>query len=292
VDYVPAPDEGTQGEWQWSTPGYFEAVGIPLLDGRTFQPSDTRDAPAVVVVSRALARRDWGEESPVGRQVVAFGGDTAAVIGVVGDVKHGSITDEANPTFYRPLSQVADATGTMRSMSLVIGTAGDPASLLDPVRGVLRTIDPSVPLSQVRTLDEVRSSSVAASRFALVLLTVFGALALLLAVIGIYGMLSYSVSRRRSEIGVRLALGAEPRDAVKLVVRQGLVMAAAGVVVGAVLTRLIGGVMSGLLYGVASQDPATQATVLAVFMAVALVACWLPATRAARVQPASALRSD
>jgi predicted permease len=292
VDYVPAPNEGTQAEWQWVMAGYFETAGIPLLDGRTFDPSDRRDTPSVVVVSRELARRYWGDASPVGRRVVAFGGDTAAVIGVVGDVRHAGVTAEANPTYYRVHSQITGAVGTMRSMSLVIGTDGDPASLVEPVRGVLRSVDPAVPLSQVRTLDDIRSASVAASRFSLILMSAFGGLALLLAVVGIYGMLSYSVSRRRPEIGVRMALGAEPRNAVRLVVRQCLVMAALGIVVGAGITWVVGDVMSGLLYGVAAQDPATLVAVPALFLSVALVACWIPAVRAARVQPASALRVE
>ena len=297
VEYVPAPNEGTQAEWQWATSGYFETAAIPLVEGRTFEPTDARDAPAVVVVSRALARRYWGEVSPLGSRVLAFGGDTAVVVGVVGDVRHGGVTAEANPTYYRPLSQVAvpgvpGPTGTMRSMSFVIGTDGDPGLLLEPVQSVLRTVDPAVPLSQVRTLDDLRSASVAASRFSLVLLSVFGGLALLLAVIGIYGMLSYAVSRRRPEIGVRMALGAEPRDAVRLVVRQGMVMAVAGIVVGAAVTWLVSDLMSDLLYGVTAQDPATLVAVPAIFISVALLACWVPAGRAARVQPASALRAE
>jgi predicted permease len=277
--------------------GYFETVGIPLVEGRTFGPSDRRETPAVVVVSRELARRHWGDESPLGSRVVAFGGDTAAVIGVVGDVRHAGVTADANPTYYRPLSQIAvpgfqGPLGTMRSMSLVIGTDRDPVSLLEPVRGVLRGLDPAVPLSQVRTLAEIRSASVAASRFSLVLMSAFGALALLLAVVGIYGTLSYTVSRRRPEIGIRMSLGAKPGDAVRLVVRQGLILTAGGILVGGAVTWLVSDLMSGLLYEVRAQDPATFVAVPAIFIAVAFVACWIPAGRAARVQPASALRSD
>jgi predicted permease len=297
VGYEAAPNEGTQGDWQWATPGYFETMGIPLLEGRTFEPSDRRDAQAVVVVNRALARRFWGEASPLGTPVLAGGGDTAVVVGVVGDVRHGGITADATPGYYKPLSQVGVAgsegyIGSMRSMTLTIATEGEPLGFLAPVRSELRALDPTMPVSQVRTLDDVSSASLAQSRFALVLLGAFGALALILAVVGIYGVLAYAVSRRTPEIGIRMALGAEPGQVVGMVVRQGLGMAVAGVAAGTGAAWLLAGLMSGLLYGVAPQDPVTLVSVPALFTAVALFACWVPAARASRIRPASALRYD
>ena len=297
VGYQPGPNESTQGDWQWATPGYFETMGIPLLEGRTFDASDRRDAQRVVVVNETIARRYWGDESPLGRAVAAGGGDTAVVVGVVGDVRHNGITDEVKTRFYRPLAQIGGLgfegwEGTMRGMTLTIGTEGDPHRLTEPIRAQLRLLDPSMPVSQVRTMDEVLSASVAQPRFAMVLLGAFATLALVLAMVGIYGVLAYAVTQRTREIGVRLALGAESGRVVGMVVRQGLGMAIAGVVVGTAFAWFMTDLMAGMLYGVAPKDPLTFVSVPVLFVAVALIACWLPAMRATRVRPATALRFD
>ena len=294
VGYLPAPNESTQGDWQWATPGYFETMGIPLLEGRTFDERDRRDGRAVVMINEALARRYWGDESALGRAVLANGAaDTAVVVGVVGNLRHNGITGEVKERYYLPHAQVNESmTGTMRGMTLTVGTDGNPRTLIEAVRAEVRALDPSMPVSQVQTLDEVLSTSLAQPRFGVVLLGAFAALALGLAVVGIYGVLAYTVSRRTGEIGIRLALGARTGQVVGLVVRQGFGAALAGVLVGTLVAWALADLVSGLLYGVAAQDPATFVTVPALLLAVALLACWLPAARATRVRPAMALRSE
>ena len=292
VGYEPGPNESTQGDWQWATPGYLETMGIPLLEGRAFDERDRRDGQPVVMVNEVVARRYWPGESALGRAVVGGGmPDTAVVVGVVGNVSHNGILTEAKTRYYVPHAQVhPDWTGTMRSMTLTIATEGDPGGYLEAVRGEVRSMDPSIPLSEVRTLDEVLSSSVAQPRFAMVLLGAFATVALVLALVGIYGVLAYAVSQRTREIGIRMVLGAEGGQVVGMVVREGMIMALTGVVVGTAAAWFLSGLMAGLLYGVAPRDPATFTVVPALFAAVALVACFVPAARAARVRPASALR--
>ena len=293
VGYEPGPNEGTQGDWQWATPGYIETMGIPLIEGRTFDERDRRDGQPVVMINEVVARRYWGDESPIGRAVVAGGApDTAIVVGVVGNVAHNGITGEIKTRYYVPHAQVVSAGFGMRSMTLTIGTDGDPMGYLAAVRREIAAVDPSVALAEVRTLDDVLSASVAQPRFAMVLLGAFATIALVLAVVGIYGVLAYAVSRRTQEIGIRMALGAEGGRVVGLVVRQGMLMALAGVSVGTVGALALSRLMSGLLYGVGAQDPATFFSVPVLFSVVALLACFLPAVRAARVRPASALRYE
>jgi ABC-type antimicrobial peptide transport system permease subunit len=177
-------------------------------------------------------------------------------------------------------------------MTLTVAAEGSPGTLIAPIRAIIRNLDPSMPVSEVRTVDDVMSASVAQPRFAMVLLGAFATLALVLAVVGIYGVLAYTVSQRTQEIGIRMALGAEAGQVVGLVVRQGMFTALAGVAVGTGVAWFMTDLMSGLLYGVAPQDPAIFASVPVLFTAVALLACWVPAMRASRVRPASALRYE
>ncbi len=294
VGYEPGPNESTQGDWQWATPGYVETMGIPLLEGRTFDEGDNRDGQAVVMINEVVARRYWGDESPVGRAVLAGGAlDTAIVVGVVGNVRHNGLTDEVKTRYYLSHAQVHHSrVGSMRSMTLTISTEGPPRSYLDAVRQEVRAMDPSIPLAEVRTLGEVLSTALAQPRFAMVLLASFAAVALTLAIVGIYGVLTYAVSRRTREIGIRMALGAEKGQVVGMMVRQGMAMAVAGVAVGTGVAWFLTGLMSGLLHGVAPQDPMTFVTVPTLFTAVALAACWVPAVRASRVHPSTALRYE
>ena len=294
VSYAVAEGEPTQGEWQWATPGYFEVMGIPLVEGRTFDDRDGRESQPVVIVNEAMARRFWGTESPVGRAVLATGApDTAVVVGVVGDVRHNGVAAAPKQQYYVPHAQIVDdMAGTMRGMTLTIATDGDPRGFIEPLRAELRALAPMAPLSQLTTLDEAVSRSVAEPRFALVLLATFAALAFLLAIVGIYGMLSYVVSRRTREIGIRLALGAQTGRVVRGVVAEGMVVAAAGTLAGAAATWAVSGLMTGMLHGVTPHDPMTFGATIAAFMAVAVVACWVPASRAARVHPVEAIRSD
>jgi putative ABC transport system permease protein len=294
VNYVPGPNESTQADWQFATPGYLETMGIPLLEGRAIDQRDVRDGPTVVVVNEVVARRYWANESPLGQRVLAgTAQDTATIVGVVGNVAHDGITAEAKTRYYLPHSQVGNqSTGSMRSMTLTIATEGPPRRYLDAVRREIRSSDPSVAISEIRTLDEVLSASVAQPRFAMVLLAVFATVALSLSIVGIYGVLAYGVSKRTREIGVRMALGARTGQVVSLVVRQGMIMAVGGVLTGSALAFGMSGLMSGLLYGVSPQDPTTFAMVTALFAGIALLACWIPALRAARIRPSQALRHE
>jgi ABC-type antimicrobial peptide transport system permease subunit len=177
-------------------------------------------------------------------------------------------------------------------MTLTIATEGDPYRFVEPVRARIRALDPTMPVSEIRTVDEVVAASIAQPRFGMILLAAFAAIALSLAVVGIYGVLAYAVSQRKQEIGIRMALGAESGQVVRMVVRQGMAMAISGVAVGTGLAWMLTSLMEGLLYGVTPQDPLTFASVPAGFVLVALLACWLPAARATLVRPATALRIE
>jgi len=288
--YQPGPNEALQAEWQWVTPGYLEAMRIPLLAGRAFDERDRRDAPDVIIVNQALADRYFQGRNPIGQRMVAFG-DSATVVGVVGNVAHNGLIAPKRFRYYRPEAQL-DRAGPSRSLTLTVETEGDPRSLVAPVRREIRAMDPSIPVAQVQTMDDVLSAALGPQRFALVLLGIFAAIALTLAVVGIYGVLSYAVSRRTREIGVRLALGAEQGNVVGMVVRQGMLMALLGVAVGTGVALALSGLMQGLLYQVAPRDLATFVGGPLVFVAVALAACSVPAYRAARVDPARALRYE
>lgn len=287
--YAPGPNEATQAEWQFATPGYPEIMGIPLRAGRTFNEGDIEGNQEVIIINESLARRYYGNRDPLGTTISVFQ-EPATVVGVVGDVAHNGLTGSVRERFYRPHAQINGF--AQRSLTVTLATETDPRAMIAPARQVLREIDPSMPMAQVRTLDEVMATSVAQPRFAMVLLGSFATIALLLAVVGIYGVISYAVSRRTQEIGIRMALGAESGQVVGLMVRQGMAMAVIGVLVGTGFALALTRFMQGMLYGVAAQDAVTFTLVPALFALVALAACWVPAARASRVDPATALRYE
>jgi len=290
--YTPAPNEPMQAEWQFATPGYLETMGIPLLAGRTFDERDRPGGQEAIIVNESFRNRYLADRDPLGALVYATS-DTAVVVGVVGDVAHNDIVGSVKARFYRPHAQVGGGwTGSTRSLTVVIATEGDPRTLLPAVRGEIEALDPTMPISNVRTLDEVMASSVAQPRFAMVLLGSFAAIALLLAVVGIYGVLSYAVSRRTREVGVRMALGAEPGRVVSHPVRRGMAMALLGIAAGLALAWLLAGSLEGMLYGVEAHDVLTFAVAPLIFVGVAFLACVIPALRAARVDPSGALRYE
>ncbi|MEZ4417185.1 MAG: ABC transporter permease [Gemmatimonadota bacterium] len=289
VGYVRAPDESTAAEWQFATPGYIEAMGIPVLEGRAFLESDRGDAVPAMLINEAAARRYWAPGvSPLGSRVRTFSGDTATIVGVVGNIRHNGVTSDARERWYRTPAQIT-STGNLRRMSLVVHTDGDPLAVVGAVRDVIRRRDPAMPLAEVRTLDDVVSSALARPRFAMVLLSAFGAVALALSLVGAYGVLAYLVSLRTQEIGVRMALGATRGTVVRMVVGQGLGMAAAGVLAGTVLAFFLTRLMESQLYGVGPRDPVTFTVVPLLFAGVAAVACLLPGVRAAGINPTQAL---
>jgi predicted permease len=269
---------------------YFRALGIPLLAGRIFDRRDGADAPTTVVISAATADDLFPDTDPIGRHIAMPWGDTlvAEVIGVVGDVLHEGPGTEARSKLYWDHRQFAE----FSFMTLVVRSEGNPTALLPAVRGQIRAMDPDLPVYNVRTMESYLGDSVARNRFALLAFTAFAAVALLLALVGVYSVLSYAVSLRSREIGIRVALGAGTKSIRGMVMRQAAAVAAVGLGVGLAsaigLTRFLG----SLLYGVSPTDPFTLGLMAVVLLSTALVASWMPARRAARTDPASVLRGE
>ncbi|HUF34511.1 MAG TPA: ABC transporter permease [Gemmatimonadales bacterium] len=276
-----------QGDFRSVSPGYFRTLGIPLVTGRTFTPDDGPDAPGVVLVNQSLARRYWGTEPPMGRRVSADSGRTwLTVVGVVGDVRQYGLDVEPADEVYTPFAQVP-----IREGSLLVRTSGDPLTMARRIEDEVHAIDQAQPLARIQTLEEVRAGSLAPPRLTASLLGLFALLALVITGAGLAGVIAFSVSQRTQEIGVRMALGAARGEVLGMVLRDGMRLVLAGLVLGmlgaAALTRL----MSGLLHRVPATDPVTYLAAAAILLAVAAVACLLPARRAAAVDPMVALRS-
>ncbi|HEU4561221.1 MAG TPA: ABC transporter permease [Longimicrobium sp.] len=269
------------------SPGYFTALDIPLLRGREFTPDDdAADAPPVLVVNRAAARRYWPTADPVG-QTVRVRGEPFTVVGEVGDVRNEGLAAPARPAVYLPFS-VAPRIAT----NLFVRTTGDPAAAAPAIRRAIHAADPLQPIAELRPLQSAAAETVAQPRFFTLLLGVFGALAVFLAALGLYGVVAYSVTRRKAEIGIRMALGAQARDVVAMVVGAAARTTLAGIAAGAVAAFLLSRLMASMLYQVRPGDPATFAAAALLLAGVALLAAWLPARRAARIEPVSALRAD
>jgi putative ABC transport system permease protein len=294
--YVPAPDENPAGDWQIVTPGYIETIGMSLLEGRSFTDADRADSEPVVLVNEALARKYLSEGSALGRSVGIGGRDGARptrVVGVVRSVRHNGVTAEVKPGFFVPLAQAEYAHGfTPRSMTLAIRTSAAPETLLPEVRRIIAALDPKMPIAEVRTLEDVVAGAVAPSRFTMALLVAFSALALLLACVGVYGVVSYVVSQRRSEIGIRMALGASRSSVFAFVGTQVAIATGVGVLAGCAAALVATSSMGAVLHGVRPTDPLTFATVPLVLFATALAGSLIPALRATRVDPVSTLRSE
>jgi putative ABC transport system permease protein len=274
------------------SPGYFRTLGVPLLAGREFAEADTPGARPAAVVNETMARAFFPGRDPVGGRIKIGGSDRPQnqymdVVGVVADVKYRGLAEAAAPALYIPHAQAP-----FDSMYVVARASGDPAALVGGVRAEVWAMDRDLPLSQVHTMDQLLSETVAQPRFRTLLLALFSGVAALLAAVGIYGVMAYTVSQRTHEIGVRMALGARPRDVVRLVVGKGMALALVGVAIGLPGAFLAGRLLSGLLFGVGPSDPATFAGVTVLLTFVALLACYLPARRAARVDPMTALRYD
>jgi predicted permease len=267
-------------------PNYFQTLGASLAQGREFTAQDTVDTPLVVIVNEAAARRYWPGQEVVGKRIVR-GRQFAEVVGVVRDSKEKGLTADPRPALYLPLLQ-----NYSPELTLHVRTATPSQTLLAAVRREAQLLDPSLPVYNLQTLAQQKDGTLYAERLAAALLTLFGLLALSLAAVGIYGVLSYAVTERTREMGVRLALGARPRDLLKLVVGQGMMLTLIGLVIGVgasfALTRLI----AKLLFGVSPTDPLTFIVIPSLLAGVALLACWLPARRATRVDPLAALRYE
>ena len=294
---------------QQASPDFFRALGIPLVTGRAFNERDIDGAPAVIIVSDSLAKRYWPDQDPLGHRIKwgdkKFGSPWMTVVGVVGDVRTRGLDTPPKPTIYLPHLQLGEPIKMLagmtlrdlmaddaRSIDLVVRSASGVSGLANAVRGAVWAVDANQPVTRVKTMEQVLADTMVAQRFSTSLLAIFAGIALALAAAGIYGVISYSVTQRTHEIGIRMALGAEQRDVLKLVVGQGMIPALIGLglgVAGAIgLTRF----MSSLLFKVSVTDPITFAVIGSLLLIVAMAACYLPARRAAKVDPMIALRCE
>jgi putative ABC transport system permease protein len=288
-----APGHEPSAEYRVISPRYFQTMGIPVLGGREFTVRDTKDTPDAVVINKALAERFWPGADPVGRRIQLSAETTRwrEIVGVVGNEKLSGLDGEMAPAIYVPLTQNTFP-NALRSLFLVARAQGEPTSLAHGIEKELRSMDQEQAVFQVRLLEEVISNSLAQRRFNSLLLVIFAALAGLLAAVGIYGVTAYTVTQRTHEIGVRLALGAQPGDVFKLVLGQGAKLSLTGIAVGLFAALALTRVLSTLLYGVSATDPFTFLIIPLLLTAVALLASYVPARRATKVEPATALRSE
>jgi putative ABC transport system permease protein len=272
-----------------ASPGYFETIGIPLLGGRTFTFADTVEAPWAVVINQSMARMYWGQQDPVGQRL-HFGGDRwRTIIGVVGDVLHEGLDREAKPEMYVPVTQ---APNIESGPTLVVRTAIDPAAVAADVRTAVSALDRAMPVDQIETMEQLVSGSVAQPRFRTAILAAFSLLALLMASIGIYGVMNYLVVQRTREFGIRLSIGAGRGDVLRLVLGRAAVLISTGLGLGLLGSVLLVRLIAKLLYGVAPLDPSTFLAVAVLLAAVGLVASYIPARRATRVELTVALRYE
>jgi hypothetical protein len=274
------------------TPGYFQAMGIPLRAGRTFEARDAAAAPAVAVVSESLARAAWPGQDPVGRGLAVDGRPPARVVGVVADVRLVGLDAEAPQVIYVPFAQAMFGLFPDWGLDMVLRTTSEPAALASAVRAEVEAMDRSLPVFALRSLEDVVAATLARRRVAMGLLAAFAGLAALLAAVGLYGVVSQSARRRRKEIAVRVALGAQRRDVRGLILKEGLALAAAGGSVGLAAAAGAGRVLSALLYGVGPLDPVTLVASCALLGLLTLLASLAPALAAGRADPLVALRDE
>jgi putative ABC transport system permease protein len=290
IEGRPEPEAGKEMIISTSSvsPGYFQTLGVPLLKGHDFTDRDNSDAPQTAIINNDLARIYFPNEDPIGKRITFTDGESwISIVGVIGDVKQLGLDTSAKPEVYFPFLQVPSP-----SMSLVVRTATEPLSLAGAVKSQIQMIDRDLPIDESKTMQQLLADSSSGRRFNMLLLTVFAVVALVLAVVGIYGVMSYTVTQRTHEIGIRIAIGAQARDVFRMVIGQGMILAMIGIAFGLVgafaLTRL----MTTMLFGVEPTDPATFVTIAVLLTAVALVACYIPGRRATKVDPLVALRYE
>jgi putative ABC transport system permease protein len=283
-------DEAVDANYSTVTPGYFEALQIPLLVGRAFNERDKEDTPKVVIINRTAAIKHFGsEEAAIGKRITIWRDEKFAreIIGVVGDVKPVALEDKGGAQIYTPHSQ--DAVGFL---ALTIRTTRDPAAMTATIRHEVESLDKDLPIFDVRTMAAVVAQSIGSRRVSMLLFSVFAGAALLLAAIGIYGVIAYTVTQRTHEIGVRMALGAQARDVLAMVVREGMTLTVIGLGLGLLGAFGLAKVIASLLFGVGATDLPTMLAVILILSAVAFLACLLPARRATLVDPIKALRTE
>ena len=279
--------QGFNANLNLATPGYFHTMNIPFIEGRDFDDRDVLKAPEAVIINRDMARRYWPDEDPIGKRLAVGDGPWRTVVGIVGDVKQAGLDIETRPEMFWPYYQMPVGFTTF-----VVRTSGDPQAMTSTVRGAMQEIDQDLPLYGIKTVNDVISESVAPRRLNMLLLGVFAGLALVLAAVGLYGVISYSVSQRTREIGIRMALGASHKSVLRLVVGQGMLLALIGVAIGVVASFFLTKFMATLLFGVSATDPLTFVAISVLLMGVSMVASLVPARRAMKVDPMVSLRYE
>jgi putative ABC transport system permease protein len=275
------------------SPNYFRAMGIPVLQGRAHTDRDDANAPSVVIINQQTVREIFPNEDPIGKRITFGGVDQnqqplwVEIIGVVANIRSVELREESTAEIYFPATQ-----NFWPSMSLVVRSSVEPESLSGSIRQVVHDVDKSVPVSQVKTMDHVVSESIMQPRFNLFLLGLFSTVAMLLSAAGIYGVTAYTVSQRTHELGIRLALGAQVSDVLKMILGQGMAVIGVGLVLGLAAAFALMRLLRSLLFGVGENDPLTFAAITLVLLMVALIACYIPARRATKVDPLVALRSE
>jgi len=290
-------------QWRFISPHYFTALRVPLLRGRFFDQREAGNSTRVVIINQAFAKKYWPQGDPTGQRLIIgkglgpeFEDPVRQIVGIVGNVRETGLQFVDEPVMYIPESQVTDGLTKLANgvipLGWIIQTAGDPSTLSTAIQREIQAVDNQMAASKIRTMDQVISESTARQNFNMLLLTIFAALALLLAAIGIYGLMSYTVEQRTQEIGIRMALGAGRGDMLKLVVRQGMLLSGIGVAVGLAASFGLNRLLANLLFGVKATDPITYATVAIILVAVALLATYIPARRATQIDPLVALRYE
>ncbi|MEO7964796.1 MAG: FtsX-like permease family protein, partial [Gemmatimonadaceae bacterium] len=284
--YTPLPDEGMTVDYSVVSPGYFEALRVPMTKGRTFTARDDSLAAPVAIVNERFVERFLKGRDPIGAPISSLG-DGRTIVGVTSTGKYRSLGESPLEYVYTPQAQTWRA-----GMSVVIRTAHDPSAFIPSLRTEVTALDPTLPLSDVKTMESHLGIALLPSRIAGTALGVFGLLGLVLAAVGMYGVMAYSVAQRTREIGIRMAIGSTQGEVVRLVIRQGMKLVAIGSAVGLVGALGAARLARGLLYGGSASDPVTIGVVTLVLVSVALLAVWIPARRASRVDPILALRSE
>jgi putative ABC transport system permease protein len=280
--------ERPEADYTTVTPEFFATMQIPLLKGRQFTSQDTKERPGVIIVNDAMAQRLWPNENPLGKRLtVGFEKQPREIVGVVGNIKQTTLDAEIRPAMYMPHLQSPNP-----SLTVLARTTGDPLTMTSAVREQVRTIDKDIPVTHIQTLEQVLAASVAQQRFSMLMVGLFAGLALVLATVGIYGVMAYSVAQRAHEIGVRMALGARTSQVLKLILKDGMALALMGVVIGLAAAFALTRLLTTLLFGVRPNDAATLIVVSLTLLGVALVACYIPARRATKVDPLVALRYE
>ncbi|MBO0861935.1 MAG: ABC transporter permease, partial [Chloracidobacterium sp.] len=281
-------DNATWAAWQAVMPNYFRTLGIPFAAGRDFNDQDAGGDSREAVINETTARLYFSNDYPIGKRIALGGGPPwLTIVGVVKDIRQRGLESEPGPDWYFPYSRRPSLYAC-----LLLRTSGDRMSLASAVRRQIAAIDKDQPVLAIKTMNEVIASTTAPRRFNTLLLAVFAAVALALCASGVYSVISYSVTQRTQEVGVRMALGAQPGDVVRLILKQGLALTLIGVAAGIFGAIAAARVMSGLLYGVAATDPVTFAAISLLLAIVAMLACYLPARRAAKIEPIAALRHE